>query len=134
MTLILTIHDRKGNELKFGDIVKIDCHSMGNYYTFYSEVKYLQESQSIAPFHTFAFHSVEKVDCIPDGAIASTEERYKVWYECREIGEDEETPPKESFDRYLMEWRECEHLLEQKIFRVHVSDEVIKPGSQLTFL
>jgi hypothetical protein len=134
MTLLLTIHDRKGNELKFGDIVMIECHSMGNYYRFYSEVKYLPESQSIAPFHTFSFHSVEKVDRIPDGAVASTEERYKVWYECRELGEDEEIPKKESYERYLMEWRECEHLLEQKIFRVHTTEEVIKPGSQLTFL
>jgi uncharacterized protein YrzB (UPF0473 family) len=124
MMLILTIHDRKGTELKFGDIVRIDSYSCGNHYSFYSEVKYLEAEQSIAPFHTFAFHSVEKVDKVPDTATKSTEERYDVWFECVE---SEESPDVSRYERYLMEWRECEHLLSEKIFRVHLKEPNKQP-------
>jgi hypothetical protein len=132
MKLILTIHDRKGNELKFGDIVKVSCRDRGaNYFTFFAEVKYLEKEQCITPFHTFAFHSCEKVDKVPDNAVESSSEgRYKIWYQ---QGEDaEQDPEPEKYDRYLMEWRECEHLLEEKIFRIGIQ-ELNKQPVQLSF-
>jgi hypothetical protein len=133
MALLLTIHDKNGVELNFGDIVKIECSTAGSHYTFYSEVKYLPESQSIAPFHTFAFHAVEKVDKVPDGATESTEERYKIWFHQHE--ESEDGPSENNYSRYLMEWRECEHLLSEKIFRIHIAEEnKYKKGTQLSLI
>ena len=73
----LELYDRKGNKLNIGDIVKI---SDGKNFTFYSEVKYLEKEKAIAPFHTFCFHSFEKVETVPDHAKPGTEERYKIWY------------------------------------------------------
>jgi hypothetical protein len=132
MTLILTIHDKHGAELNFGDIVKIETHSCGNFYTFYSEVTYLPDVQSIAPFHTFAFHYVEKVDRLPDGAKQMDETRYKCWMVFHDEIEDQ--PNREAYSKYLTEWRECEHLLSEKIFRVHISNEQLQPGTQLTLI
>lgn len=134
MTLILTIHDKHGNELNFGDIVKIETNQSSVHYTFYAEVKYLPESQSIAPFHTFAFHNIEKVDHLPDGAIQLDETRYRCWMHYHDE-EEEFAPKKESYSRYLIEWRECEHLLSEKIFRVHLTEEskYVK-GQQLSLI
>jgi hypothetical protein len=127
MMLILTIHDRKGTELKFGDIVKVSCRDRGtNYFTFFAEVKYLEKEQCIAPFHTFAFHSFEKVDSVPDNAVESQgEDRYRIWYQ--QDTDAEQDPEPEKYDRYLMEWRECEHLLSEKIFRIHLKEPNKQP-------
>ena len=141
MRLELTIHDRKGVELDFGDIVKISGRSYsGNSFDFYCEITYLPEVESVAPFHTFAFHSFEKVDKVPDTAVKSDEERYNCWY-VPHNWEDDENPQEdkeaEYFNRYLMEWRECEHLLEQKIFRIKFPSPEPKPAAnpkQLTLL
>jgi len=110
-TLILT--DRKGIELKQGDIVKI---SNADRFSFYSEVKYLEKEKAIAPFHTFSFHSFEKVDSIPANAIQSTEERYKIWYVAADDAESDLTA--KMHEGYLMDWRSCEHLLEKKCFNI----------------
>lgn len=114
----LTIHDRIGNELKLGDIVKI---SNGRHFTFYAEMKYIPEEEVIAPFHTFTFHSFERVDTVPDHAVQSAvETRYRIW-----VASFPEIDPEEiraEADRYLIEWRSCEHLLEKKIFRIKPLD------------
>ena len=108
---ILTIHDRKGIELNEGDIVKI---SDGKYFKFYSEVKYLEKEKAIAPFHTFCFHSVEKVDSVPDTAKPGNEERYKIWYEC----DPEEDIDYQDHDNYLREWRDCERMIGSGMFNI----------------
>lgn len=131
--LLLTIHDKNGTELNFGDIVKVESYSCGRHYTFFSEVKYLPESQSIAPFHTFAFHGVEKVDKLPDGAVQMDEQRYRCWMLFHE--DTENSPSEKSYSRYLMEWRECEHLLSEKIFRIHIAEDgKYTKGQQLNLL
>ena len=107
----LEIYDRCGNELHEGDVVRI---SDGKHWNFYSEVKYLEEEQTLAPFHTFCFHSVEKVDKIPNDAVLCKEERYKVWY----VKEPETDQPPESANKYLTDWRECERHLKDRLFRI----------------
>lgn len=115
MSFILTIHDRSGTELQFGDIVKVHNDDKVQ---FYAEVTWMESEQAIAPFHTFTFHSFEKIDKLPYGVMKSTEERYNVWY----IESPEEDT--ERFEGYLMSWRECEYQLKKKCFR-------IKPNKQL---
>jgi hypothetical protein len=109
--LELELCDRNGTKLNEGDIVKI---SNGSGFTFISEVKYLKEEQIIAPFDTFSFHSFVKIDKLPDNVIQSTEERYKIWwYNNPEI----DTNP-EYGEKYLINWRACEHLIEQRCFKI----------------
>jgi hypothetical protein len=107
---ILKLYDRLGNELKEGDIVKI---SDGRRWKFFAEVKYLKDEQVITPFHTFSFSSFERVDSLPDGVIKSTEERYGIWWL---EGDDEEDP--ETFEEYLSSWRECEHHIDKRCWRI----------------
>lgn len=106
---ILKLFDRKGNELKEGDYVKV---SNGKEFTFFAEVKYIESEGIITPFHTFSFHSFEKVDKIPDEAKKSTEERYDIWYMYSDDAEQDDKA--HDFEKYLMSWRECEHHLEKK--------------------
>src|SRR5690606_21722707 len=101
-------------ELNLGDIVKL---SDGRIFNFYCEVKYLEDEKVITPFHTFSFHSVEKVDQVPANAKLSTEERYKIWYVYSDEAELDENP--EHGERYLMDWRQCEYLLEERMFQIH---------------
>lgn len=115
---ILTLHDRNGTLLNFGDIVKV---SDGKRFWFFCEVKYLEKEQVITPFHTFSFSSFEKVDSVPESAKPSTEERYKMWYVYRE--EAEEDKIEDTTSDYLMGWRQCEHLLAKRCFRVNVMPE-----------
>src|SRR5690606_36604752 len=112
----LELYDRKGNKLNLGDIVKI---SNGKEFSFYAEVKYLENEKVITPFHTFSFHSFENVDKIPEHAKKlTTKERYNVWYtHSPELDEKEAT---EYANEYLISWRECEHLLEKRCFRVEL--------------
>jgi len=112
----LELYDRKGNKLNLGDIVKV---SNGKEFSFYAEVKYLENEKVIAPFHTFSFYSFEKVDKIPEHAKKSTtEERYNVWYtHSPELDEKEAV---EYANKYLISWRECEYLLEKRCFRVEL--------------
>ena len=109
----LKLYDRDGAELNDGDIVKI---SNGKSFQFYSEVKYLESEQAIAPFHTFSFHSFEKVDKVPDNAVPCSEPRYKIWHIPME-----EDPNSKSAEEYLMDWREYEHLLNLRCFRIHLN-------------
>jgi hypothetical protein len=106
---ILELYDRKGTKLNLGDIVKI---SDGRHFQFYCEVKYLEKECCITPFHTFSFISVEKVNKLPDDVVLSSEERYRIWYH-PEKEEDDEV-----FENYLMSWRECEHELQHKCWRI----------------
>jgi len=109
----LNLYDRKGNKLKLGDIVKV---SDGRQFQFFAEVKYLKDEEVITPFHTFSFHSFEKVDCVPDDAVKSTEERYDIWYlpnPKKDIAEYVKAA-----ENYLMDWRQCEHLLESRCYRI----------------
>ena len=108
----LKLYDRLGTELKIGDIVKI---SDGRHFSFYSEIKYLESEECIAPFHTFSFHSFEKVDSLPENAIISTiETRYNCWYVNNPTIDDNAA----NFNHYLTEWRQCERLLEQQTYRI----------------
>lgn len=109
----LKIYDRKGIELKEGDIVKI---SDGRRFTFYCEVKYLEKEMIITPFHTFSFHSVEKVNEVPVHAIKSTEERYSIWYVDHDVAEADNN--RESFEKYLSDWRCCEYTLKERMYRI----------------
>ena len=110
---VLKLQDRNGKELTEGDIVRI---SDGRNFNFYSEVKYLPEHNAIAPFHTFSFHSVEKVDSLPPEAMEGKhEERYRMWY----IPEpDQDGAPEDRFLRYLNSWRECEYQLKNRAYRI----------------
>lgn len=109
----LKLYDRKGTELKIGDIVKI---SDGNRFTFFAEVKYLEDEQVITPFHTFSFHSVEKVDSVPKEARKSTEDRYGIWYISH--GEAEKDKGAKKFKDFLMSWRQCEHNIDERMWRI----------------
>lgn len=111
---ILELYDRRGVKLELGDIVKV---SDGRDFNFFAEVKYLESEQCITPFHTFSFHSFEKVDSVPENAIKSTEERYNIWY----LENPEIDNYKELAEGYLTDWRACEHLLEKKVFRIRLS-------------
>ena len=113
----LKIYDRNGTELKEGDIVKI---SNGRLFEFYAEVKYLESEQLITPFHTFSFLSFVKVDRLPDNAVKSTEERYGIWYI---PGENQEYIDAEQFNMYLLDWRQCESLLEKRMWRINKVDQ-----------
>ena len=106
----LKLYDRKHQPLSIGDIVKVS-NGRGEF-TFYSEVKFLEDEKKIAPFHTFSFHSFEKVDSVPDHAKQSTETRYKIWY----THEPENDTAEKLFEKYLTDWRACEHLLDQSAF------------------
>ena len=109
---ILQLYDRDGTELHEGDLVKL---SDGNSFTFFSRVKYLEEQQVIVPFHVFSYHSVIKIDKIPEGARKSScEERFDIWY----MSDPEDDNDAESFDNYHMGWLECEHLIEKRSFRI----------------
>ena len=110
----LKLYDRKGIELKPGDIVKV---SDGRNIKFYSEVKYLESEKAIVPFHTFTFHSFERVDLLPKNAVLqSLETRYKIWYVVG-LEPDEEA---KDFEHYLLRWRECERLLEKNVFNIEI--------------
>ena len=124
----LSLFDRNGSELFEGDIVKI---SNGKIFTFYAEVKYIESEGIITPFHTFCFHSFEKVDKVPDKANKSTEERYNIWYVYEE---DAEVDCKaEDFEKYLMSWRECEHHIEKRSWKIvkPVEKMLIKSTQQM---
>ena len=118
---ILKLYDRLGNELNEGDIVKI---SNGKMFTFFAEVKYIESEKTITPFHTFTYHSFEKVDKVPDNATKSTEQSYNIWYVCND--ESEEDHKSEDFERYLMSWRECEHHLEKRSWRIEKTIDSIQ--------
>jgi len=111
----LELFDRKGNKLNLGDIVKV---SNGRNFSFYAEVKYLEDEKLITPFHTFSFHSFEKVDSIPEHAVKSNEERYDIWY--THNPELDEKESEEYASRYLSDWRHCEHLLENRCFKIEL--------------
>ena len=118
---ILKLYDRKGNLLKIGDLVKI---SDGRHFKFFSEIKYLEKEQAIAPFHTFSFHSIEKIDKIPDNAnIIKQEGRYNAWFTHNaEVDEDPER-----YDKYFRHWIECEYLLSQRCFIIElIKDNQLK--------
>lgn len=110
---ILKIYDRKGKELKIGDTVKVSDRKD---FKFYAEVKYLEKEKVLTPFHTFSFHSFEKVDGIPEGATKSTEERYGIWY----FPDPEKDESAQDFETYLMEWRACEHNIGKGFFKIEL--------------
>ena len=111
----LSLFDRIGNPLNMGDIVKV---SNGRGFSFYAEVKFLEKEQCITPFHTFSFHSFEKVDKVPEHAIKSTEERYNIWVIASPEKDTEEAV--KYAEQYLSDWRQCEHLLEKKCYRIEL--------------
>lgn len=111
----LTLYDRKGIELKLGDIVKISNRKVCD---FFARVTWLEQEKVIAPFHTFSFHSFEKVDNVPAAAVKSTETRYDIWYLHSDDKLDDEAS--ENFEGYLMSWRECESQLNNRSWRIEL--------------
>lgn len=127
---ILKLYDRNGVELQMGDIVAV---SDGKRFTFYAEVKWLEQERQISPFHTFCFHSFEKVDSVPENARKSTEERYNIWYVCHD--EAKEDTAAQRAEKYLIDWRVCEHLLEKRCYRIEpmpVESPEVKAKEQLS--
>ncbi len=112
----LNLFDSIGAKLEIGDIVAVSDHR-GNF-TFYAEVKYLEDEQIITPFHTFSFHSFTKVDKVPEHAMKSTEERYNIWYTNNPEHNSEEIT--KLAEKYLLDWRQCEHLLHSRCFRIEL--------------
>jgi hypothetical protein len=108
----LELYDSKGIKLNIGDIVRI---SNGRT-EFFSEVKYLEDEQIITPFHNFSFHTFHKVDVLPEGLSKSNEPRYNVWYNPNSHHENED----DKDSQYLMDWRQCEHLLEKRCYRIQI--------------
>lgn len=106
---ILELYDSFGNKLKMGDVVKV---SNGRNFCFYAEVKYLEKEKVITPFHTFSFHSFEKIDTLPENLKKATEERYNIWFQ------DNTEEQRISAEGYLSDWRQCEHLLEKGCYRI----------------
>lgn len=114
MTFIMQLADRKGVALNEGDIVAI---SNGTRFTFYAEVKYLPEKKVISPFHLFSFHSFEKVESVPAGAIGHIAEDNAVYWSVPEEASQADDEAGQ-FDKYLADWRQCEHLLQQRCYRI----------------
>ena len=119
MAFLLTIHDREGTELNEGNVVAI---SDGSRIKFYAEVKYLEAEQIITPFHTFSFSSMIKVDRVPDEAVLSSEERYKIWYMPSDTANKDERG--EEFRKFLISWRECEHHIDRRQWRIKKLDGI----------
>lgn len=109
----LKIFDRKGKELKEGDVVAV---SNKENFQFYAEVKYLEEEQTITPFHTFTFHSFEKVDSLPKNAVKSTEKRYGIWFVVNDEAKKDDIS--DIFEKYLISWRECEIFIKNRCWRI----------------
>lgn len=107
----LQLYDHHGNALKLGDIVRINSGDR-SLHEFYARLTWLKEEQAIAPFHTFTFHSMEKVEKVPESATKSTEPRYDIWYIEKPDGDPDR------FEDYLMSWRECEHQIQKRAFRI----------------
>lgn len=108
----LTLHDRKGTELKEGDLLMI---SDGYKITFYAEVKYDADKEIIYPFHSFSFHSFERVDKLPDNAIECTDEYNRIWFVPNEEHPDIDA---EFFKEYHSSWRDCEVALKNRAYRI----------------
>ena len=109
----LKLQDSNGIALNMGDIVRVE-NGRGTDTCFYAEVKYLEKEKAIAPFHTFSFHKFIKVDSVPENATKSTEERYGIWYL---RGENSEY---DNMSKYLIDWRQCEHLLEAGCYSIEL--------------
>lgn len=117
--LILTLYDRKGIKLNFGDIVKV---SDGKSFTFFSEVKYLEKDEVVAPFHTFSYHSFEKVDRVPKRAVSSLiETEYKIWYIPSD--DSEKDLKAQDYEDYFKSWRDCDVLLQNRCFRIKLYND-----------
>lgn len=108
---ILKLYDRLGTELKEGDFVKV---SNGKSMTFFAEVKYIESEGIITPFHTFSFHSFEKVDKLPDNAIKCDEDRYEIYY----MNNEEEDNNASDYQNYLLTWKECEYHIEKRSWSI----------------
>jgi hypothetical protein len=108
----LRVYDRLGNELNEGDLVLVSGGQRG--ISFYCEVKYLEEEQAIAPFHTFCFHSFEKVDKLPEGLTKMKEERFNAWY----APDPEKDNDHETYNSYFLSWVQCEHELNKRSYRI----------------
>ena len=115
----LKLFDRKKQPLKEGDIVKI---SDSRQFTFFCEVKYLPKEKVITPFHTFSFHSFEKIDAVPQNAIKSTEERYNIWYVYEENAEEDKAA--NLFESFLTDWRVCERLIDSRCFDIEKTEVI----------
>jgi hypothetical protein len=109
---LVKLYDRKRQELSIGDIVAI---SDGKRLNFYCRITFLEKEQKLAPFHTFSFHSVEKVAEVPENAVPCSEDRYECWYMGSEAKPDESAA---EHAQYLLDWRACERFLDKSCFDV----------------
>ena len=105
----LIIKDSNGIALNEGDIVKVT----GNYSAhFYCEVTYLDNEKALAPFHTFSFHTIVKVDRLPANAVKGMEDRYNMWYVSADAKDIEK------LNKYVASWRDCERLIDKGCFHI----------------
>lgn len=114
---LLKLFDRNGTELQLGDIVMI---SDGRNFKFFAEVKYLPEEKVITPFHTFSFHSFVKIDSLPKNAIKCTESRYDIWFVIEEDAHPDFNAA--DFEKYLRDWRQCETLMEKRMWQIEINN------------
>lgn len=118
--LILQLQDAHGIELNLGDIVKINTHVKDYLNTpFFAEITYDEERKCIYPFHTFSFHSMEKVNKLPDTAVKLDEKRYNCWFD---KNRDKNTEAVKEADKYLMSWRQCEHNLNKRMYHIKIEE------------
>lgn len=106
---VVKLKDKNGHHLKLGDIVKV-WNKTG--ITFFVRLTWLSDIKKLAPFHAFSFHSVEyvgdNVEALPDGIVQCDEPRFDCWF----VHDKMQDKTAEKHQKYLMEWRKCEELLE----------------------
>ena len=107
----LILKDSKGTPLKEGDLVRLTGRIDSP--VFYCEVTFLEEEKRIVPFHSFSFNHIERVDKLPSDAIPLKEERYKAY-----MSPSENVHDKNYIDNYLMDWRVCEHRINERCFDI----------------
>jgi len=108
---ILKIKDRQGVELNIGDLVQVHGRYSGS---FFARIAFDPERKTIIPFSTFSFHSVEKIDKLPDNVTKADEKYGEYWYS------DTPSDTDEKFEKYLISWRECETKINSGAFNIEL--------------
>lgn len=129
----LTLHDNMGVELVEGDIVKVINRGHDNT-IFFSEVRWIEKNGCkegiLVPFHTFSFHSFQKIEggleallsIYKDRLIECIVEGVEYWYvsklDSEKLNDDENEEDEDEVSKYLMDWRQCEYLISEGCYRI----------------
>ena len=111
----LILMDREGKKLKIGDLVKV---SDGRGFSFYAKIQYDKKSKTIAPFHTFSFHSFLKVDKLPKNAIERTDRNFTYWFVHNP--ESDLDVHQTTTRNYVLSWLECERALKESCYCIEL--------------